>query len=200
MAQGGFETGKEIYILNKFLNEGYIYDTVILVYCLNDINDLIPESADIHKEIRRTVNQEGFFVRHSYFVNTYYYRLQAILNPNISNYYGFVKKGYDSELWEQQKERLFTFFSICKNNKINLLVVTFPFLNVLGKDYEYAAVHDQLGEFRREFDVPHLDLLSSYAEYAPEDVTVSPFDAHPNELAHGIAAQAIMTFLEESQC
>jgi hypothetical protein len=196
LAQGGFETGQEVFVLNRFIREGYVRGSVVLVYCLNDINDLIPESRAIHEEIRQGVTEENVFVRNSYFINAYYYRLRAILDPNISNYYAFVKTAYEGDLWEKQKKRLLTVASTCREADIDLFVVTFPFLNALSEKYDYLDIHKKLGEFWQGADVPHLDLLNVYQNYAPDDLVVSRFDAHPNELAHQLAADAILQFLK----
>ena len=44
--------------------------------------------------------------------------------------------------------------------------------------------------------VPHLDLLDVFEGEPPEDLVVNPYDAHPNEHAHRLAAAAILRFLD----
>ena len=76
------------------------------------------------------------------------------------------------------------------------LVTTFPFLNSLGPQYRFQAAHDRLDQYWKAQGVPHLDLLSVYANSRPADVMVNRFDAHPNERAHAMAAAAIATELD----
>jgi hypothetical protein len=45
--------------------------------------------------------------------------------------------------------------------------------------------------------VPHLDLLPVYVDYADAELVVNRFDAHPNEFAHSLAAEAIGRFLKK---
>ena len=75
-------------------------------------------------------------------------------------------------------------------------MVTFPFLNALGPDYEYRFVHDKLERLWSELGVPHLDLLPVYERLPPSQVTVNRYDAHPNEYANRLAAEAIDKWLQ----
>lgn len=77
------------------------------------------------------------------------------------------------------------------------MVVTFPFLHALAPDYRYKSIHRQLDNFWQQLQVSHLDLLSEFETCEPADVVVSRVDAHPNELAHRRAAEAITGFLAE---
>jgi len=76
-----------------------------------------------------------------------------------------------------------------------LAVMTFPFMQALGPHYEYQFIHDKLDQFWRELEVPHLDLLSVYKDLPPQQLTVNPYDAHPNEYANQLAADALNKFL-----
>jgi hypothetical protein len=80
---------------------------------------------------------------------------------------------YRGALWEEQKKRLKAF-----------------------RD-EYQSVHDQLDQFWREQHVPHLDLLPVYKDLPPSRLTVNCYDAHPNELANKLAADALDKFLSD---
>ena len=77
------------------------------------------------------------------------------------------------------------------------MVVTFPFLHALGDDYAYRDVHGRLDALSGdELGMRHLDLLPVYEEYKPGKLVVGKVDAHPNEFAHELAAEAIAEFLE----
>jgi hypothetical protein len=75
--------------------------------------------------------------------------------------------------------------------------VTFPLFDALKEEYAYEAEHEQLNRFWTESGIPHLDLLGTYRGHRAGQLTVSPFDAHPNERAHAMAARAIGDFLED---
>ena len=195
----GLDTGDEIAVLERIIGLGFQLDQVVLVYCLNDISDIVPEWNDIVARIYDDRPKQNWLVRNSYFANTIYYRLKARLDPNIANYYDFLSSAYRGPLWEQQKNRLRTLRNLVKSHGGNLLVVTFPFLHApLDDTYPYRFVHRQLEEFWRELNVPHLDLLPVYQGLPPRELVVNQFDPHPNELAHGLAADPIQKFLDEN--
>jgi len=65
----------------------------------------------------------------------------------------------------------------------------------VGPNYEYQPVHDALDGLWPELEVPHLDLLPIYKDLSPRKITVNSYDAHPNEFAGQLAAEAIDKFL-----
>ena len=77
------------------------------------------------------------------------------------------------------------------------MVVTFPFLQSVGNNYEYAAAHEQLGRLWNHLGVPHLDLLPVFEGSPAGQITVNRYDPHPNEQAMAMAAGAIEPFLLE---
>jgi lysophospholipase L1-like esterase len=198
-AANGLDTGAEIEMLQKAIASNYQLDTVVLVYCLNDISDIVPEWDRILSRIYTpNVLEQSWPVRKSFFLNTLYYRSKSLFNPDTSNYYGFVKEAYEGNLWTRQQARLKLIRDTYRTNDAKLLVVTFPFLHELGDHYEYAGVHKQLDAFWAGLGVPHLDLLSTYSGMKNSSLVVNKHDAHPNEKAHRLAADAITGFLEKN--
>lgn len=195
VAEDGLDTGEELETLKAAVANGYQLDVVVLVYCLNDIADIVPEWQSILARIYGRQQREGFLLRHSWFLNAMYYRWLGRRDPDIADYYGFVRRAYGSPLWERQKERLAALQAFCESRGARLLAVTFPFLHALGPEYPYARVHDGLDRFWLGRGVAHLDLRGVYEGYAPDDLTVSGADAHPNPRAHAMAAGAIEAFV-----
>ena len=195
-AQLGMDTGAQIDALMKLVSAGYQFGVVVLVYCLNDISDIVPEWQQIMHRIDETP-APGFLVSNRYLVNWLCYRWFAAHDPDVSNYYAFVRENYDGPIWEQQAQRLTILHSEVEKRGGRFLVVTFPFLHVLGPHYDYKPVHEKLDAFWREQNVPHLGLLNVFESSEPGDIVVNKFDAHPNERAHTLAATAIAGFLEE---
>jgi hypothetical protein len=197
LAVEGLDTGPEIEALKRLTNHNYQMDLVVLVYCLNDIVDLMPEWNKQMFEIFKDWDSRNWLVKHSYFANTYYYRLKARLDPNIPNYFNVVRDGYTGKLWEIQKLRLAAMRQLVESSGGRFAVVTFPFLHVMGPKYDYQFVHDQLDKFWIDSHVPHLDLLPIYRNYEPAKIVINKLDAHPNEFAHSLAADAIDPFIVE---
>jgi hypothetical protein len=183
--------------MKEAVGNGYEFDQVVLVYCLNDISDLLPDrQAAIHR-LRTETAQAGWLRRNSYFANMLCLRYKSRTDPFMKDYFGSVLEAYRGDTWLEQRRRLDALREVIETNHGRLLVVTFPFLHAVGPDYPYAAVHEILDGHWRETKVPHLDLLPLYSALSSREITVNPFDAHPNERAHALAAEAIGKFLRE---
>jgi len=196
IAKFGRDTGAEIEMLETIKHEGYQFDQVVLVYCLNDIADLFPDWNDTINDVFADVERGGWLRHHSFFLDTLYHRYKAAHDPILSKYYFFVKDGYQGPMWDVQKERLRKIKQFVESNGGRLLVVTFPFMQLMGEpEYEYRFVHEKLDAFWQQQAVPHLDLMNVYDGLPAAKITVSPHDAHPNEYANQLAADAIDKFL-----
>lgn len=196
LAELGMETGDQIRYLQEWLQRGYALDQVVLIYCLNDVSDLVPAWTETRERILGIANRDGWWLQNSYLINTLAHRYHAMRDPDLRNYFQFVKDTATGPVWEAQMRRLAKLRQLVESRGGRLLVVTFPFLHQLGPGYEFQAVHDSLQRFWREQQVPYLDLLNVYAGQPKYRVTVNSFDSHPNEFAHALAATAIGEFLE----
>lgn len=196
LASNGHDTGSEIAWVRKYNARNLEFGDVVLVYTLNDVADIHPKWRATFDRISARAQDQNFLIRHSYFLNLLYYRRVVARDPDVANYYGFIKDAYDGPLWEEQRRRLRELRDECDQRGGRLFVVTFPFMHQLGEAYEYRQVHERLGEFWDELGVPHLDLLPVFEKHSDEVLTVNAYDAHPNERANELAAEAIEKFLD----
>lgn len=196
MGVDGFDTGDELATVQAALKIGYQFDEVVLVYCLNDITDIVPEWQAAHVRIYRRGNL-GFLCTHSFCFNAWYFDLLARFDPDIARYGRLILDAYNGPLWSKQQERLTTFRNLIQGSGAHLRVVTFPLFQKLGPGYEYVSIHKKLEDFWRESGVPHLDLLGLYESHAQMKLIVNSHDTHPNERAHALAADAILAFLDQ---
>ncbi len=195
LARNGFDTGSEIGGLKEVMSVGYQVQNVVLVYCLNDVDDLQPESSAFLNRIASAVAQAGWLRRNSYFADFLYCRYRAARDPHIRDYYAFTREAYRGPLWERQKQRLKSLRDLVHSHGGQFSVVTFPFLHALGPVYPWRFVHEELDQLWKDLNVPHLDLLPIYAGLPAKKLTVNHFDPHPNEYANQLAAAAIDKFL-----
>ncbi len=196
LAELGMDTGDALKFLGKVLGKGYELDQVVLVYCLNDVSDLVPAWQATQTQFLARLDRTGWWKNGSYFLNWLYYRLLTMQEPQMKNYFQVVRETAHGPVWEAQKERLRALHDLVTSRGGHLSVVTFPFLHAVGPDYEFQAVHDALATFWSERQVPQLDLLPVYRNLPGRKITVNAFDAHPNEYAHALAADAIDKFLQ----
>lgn len=192
----GFDTGRELYLLKKGRELGYEFDEVVLVYCLNDIGDLSQEWNSQIEDVYADMDRGGWLRRNSFFVDLLYHRYKAAHDPRLSQYFTFVRECYSGPLWDIQKARLQSIKNFVESVGGHLSVVTFPFLQLEGKNYEYRPVHAQLDQLWRGLGVPHLDLDPLFAQEPPEKIVLHRYDAHPNEYANKLAADQIEQFLK----
>lgn len=197
IAANGFDTGEEIRVLGEAFQQGYEADAVVLVYCLNDISDIIPPWQESLDRVYEDFSKTNILIQNSFALNYFYYRLKRYSSPELRDYYSFVREAYDGEVWEEQKKRLGLFRDVLAYRGTKLFAVIFPFLQELGPDYSYHKVHEKLAAFWKEQQVPSLDLLPVYETYPSKQLVVNRFDAHPNEFAHELAAKRIDEFLKK---
>ncbi len=196
IAANGLETVDELQVISKLDGEGYQFDVLILVYVINDISYLVPETEAVYEKIYAFGDGLGYLGQNSYFLNTLHFRSFASRTPEISSYYDFVKNAYFSPIWERQAAALRHIVQSGRQKGRRVVVVTFPFLHDLS-GYAFTDVHQKLDAFWQSLQTPHLDLYPVFLQHAQENLVVNAFDAHPNERANQIAAEAIERFLKE---
>lgn len=198
LAQNGFETGEEIEAVRSLARVGYQFDVVALVYYPNDIRDLLPDwNADIARFVRDAQSGEPAWLRRSLLADVLYWRARAALEPALGRYHDVLFEGYASGAWEIQRKRLLELRDLCRAEDASFVVVVFPLLELLGPEYRFREVHSELDRFWNDAGVPHLDLLHAFDGRTPSELVIHSSDAHPNEEAHRLAAEAITRFIEE---
>ena len=104
LAKNGLFSTTEYDLLTS-LPESYEFDVLVLVYFLNDISGVMPELPEFFHRIYQEI-RPGPLARHSYLFNMLYYRIVALTDPGISDYYAFTRKAYYGPPWRQQSELL----------------------------------------------------------------------------------------------
>jgi hypothetical protein len=196
LCRAGLETEGEIELLKRVLDAGFQLDRVVLIYCLNDISDLVPSWGASMQQLAQRRRERGWLVRHSYLADALDLRLLLQRDPGLSDYFGNLRGAYAGATWTAQQARLRELTQMVQANGGTLLVVVFPFIHALGKDYAFADAHRALADFWSSQGIPMLDLLPVFDGQPPDALRVNARDAHPNERANELAAQAILPFLD----
>ena len=195
----------------------YELDTVVLVYVWNDILQVISErgrqpAAEASKTAadatRRSVfpkpRKRGawrYLVRHSYAINTYVHRrrrLAAARRVGPIAYPERIRQAYAGDLWTVQRQLLEMFNGTAERGGARLAVIIFPWLRNLDTgDYVLGVMHQRVAELFRSLNVPHLDLLDVMSRNAASHpLVINDLDSHPSAIAHRLAAEEIIPFLE----
>jgi hypothetical protein len=177
-------------LLETILERGYQIDFLVYTICLNDIEGYEPEIVEMQK--RLDLQSPRFFLfRESYFLNMLYFRILQARLPDVRNYYSMLPDSYRGQPWQGMRGKLDELRGVCESHHVDLRIVIFPFLHNLGKDYAFDVAHERIREYCGEVHLPCLDLKPVLLPHAGEGLTVNRFDAHPNERAHALAAEAI---------
>ncbi len=183
-------------MVRKFADLGYQIDVLVYTICLNDIEGYEP--ANDQMQTRFDLSSPKFFLfRDTYFLNMLYFRVQQAWLPEVRSYYSHLADSYRGAPWQGMSRKLDELAEYCSSKKIDLRIVVFPFLHNLGPEYPFDAGHQKIVEYCRDAKLRCLDLKPVLLPHAAEVLTVNRFDAHPNELAHALAARAIETDLLE---
>jgi hypothetical protein len=194
LADAGRETHWVKAVLEMLTDSNYQVDTFVYVVCLNDIETFDERWRTYYTDV--DLQWPTFFLWYeSYFLNFAYFRLKMFAVPDIHEYYSFVKEYYDGVPWLRMQRKLNEIHQLCREHDIELKIVVFPFLHTLGPDYDFHHAHTKFVNYCREANIPMLDLEPVLAPHVDEGLRVNRFDAHPNERAHELAADAIRGLL-----
>lgn len=190
LAQPGWHPVLNDALLKELVRDGVQMHTVVHTICLNDIEAFDDRTGSYYQKLGRH-SPSSFLFRDTYLFNLAYYRVLQLRQPEIRNYYNFVEESYNGPAWDSMQRLLREMHRFCRERNIDLRMVLFPFVHNLGSDNPYESAHRKLVEFCEAEHLPVLDLLPVLTPHAGEGLTVSAFDAHPNERAHALAAEAI---------
>ncbi len=190
----------------QLAEEGLAYDPdlVLLGYCLNDSED---ESA---AELRRARDWEELreerqsrrpptLLERSALYRFVGGRLRATTETRrrIANYRAQYRDDYAG--WIAGRRALEDMGRRCRERRIPFVVVVFPlFGNPLDDGYPFADVHATVDRAAAAAGAHVVDLLPAYRGLRWELLVVDGVnDEHPNEIAHRIAANVILSSLDD---
>ncbi len=195
----GWDTQDEFDTFKKALDEGYRTDMVILVYFFNDISYLNQSMSKLLEEEFRSMIPKNFFIKNSYFLDHFYFRMKIRSAFHVRNYSYDVLESYRGEMWERQKNKIIDFKQLCIGRGIDFALIVFPFMQDIGKEDKHIDLHRKFDSFLKDNGIPYLDLLYVYEKNRSEKLVLNSFDSHPSREAHKIAADAIIVFLKEME-
>ena len=183
----GFDTEQEVALYHSL--RGREPDTVVLVFFLNDAM----ESSETIRWQERTTGVEPSGLarvsrawqlwagsrRQSQGQARYLNSLRESLRPGPG--------------WDTCRSSLREFAGATQADGVRGIVAIFPLLWRLDATYPFEDVHEQIVALCHESDCEVIDLLDSFRGQVATDLWVHPTDPHPNEVAHRIAAEAIVS-------
>ena len=191
LADAGTDLRYVKHLVTLMLQKGHKIDTAVYVMCLNDIETYHERHEKYYQELSKH-SPRFFLFRETYFFNWMYFRLRQFTTSDVRGYYSFVKDYYGGGPWRLMQGGLDELHKTCQSHGTDLRIVVFPFLHNLGPDYPFKDAHRLVVEYCESREIPVLDLEPFLSPSASKGLTVNRFDAHPNELAHRLAAEAML--------
>lgn len=193
----GWNTEKEVsFCTEVFLP--YKPDLIVLSYVLNDTECLMH-----HKEL--TLN---FWNKISFQEPKSNWMKYLFLKSELFRYvYSRIENTRMKKEWLAGKLLFYQEDNLCyksfmravnklaklkMQNDFNILVIIFPYFNVSLQKYPLIELHNQIKNVFAKIGFDVIDLYDYYKKYSSEELRACSLDAHPNELAHSIAADVII--------
>jgi len=149
-----------------------------------------PEQIAASEAVLAKVSHESWLIRNSYLLNLLYERYQVWRHPYARNYAAYVRDMYAGAPWDRQKERLRAFRNAVESNGESSPWLPFPCSMRSDRTTLRSGAPNAQSILGRS-DVPHLDLLPVFEHLPAAQLVVNPYDAHPNEYANRLAADAV---------
>lgn len=186
----GFDTDQEIDLVRDLLRAGGRH-RVVLGYCLNDADDLLPPGRRFD---RGAAERVPWIPPTSSFVADFlWFRLKLRGDPRVRGYFDWVEAAYaDPSILARQELRFRKMKAVCDAAGARLDVIVFPFFATWGDGYRFDACHDAVLAAWRRAGVEAIDLREAYRGIDGAELVVSRIDSHPNSRAQEIAARVVL--------
>lgn len=175
----------------------YEPDAIVAVFFMRD-GAGISTMAEFFGPIRKLAyrHRESFFYRHSY---AYRIVQDARLREAVGNQYSqAIRDAYlnppKNGSWERAQLGLKRIAAYARKRDIPFGLAVFPILIELDDDHPFAAAEAEVAGFGTRNGWPVLDLLPSFKGHPAHELWVSPYNQHPNEKGHALAAGALEPF------
>ncbi len=200
LAEPGMNAVQQV---SRLDSEGFGYgpDVVVMAWVLNDSEDEDAAEArraqDWAEDERREADPA--FASRSALLRLVRTRVHATVENRrrITGYRSMYGDGYAG--WVKARQALVTMGGLCRARGVPFVVVIFPlFANPLDAGYPFAELHAKVAQAAGEAGAKVVDLLPSYRRVDWRLLVVDgAADEHPNEIAHRIAAQAIVRSIDD---
>lgn len=198
LALPGRNTRDHLEILRNMSH--FNFDSVILGYYMDDASSAQSVRHFQHcyhkvfdyrrNPVLKSVLDNSFFLQYLW-VRLY----NRFLNPDYAktcwdNNYASLYQ--DPEVWSRHLLELQQLINYTKDKNMDLAVLIFPFMNLIGPDYPAAQPARRLTAFFEQQNIHVVNLAPMLENYSPKQVMVSPRDFHANEFVHRLAAEELM--------
>lgn len=198
VSKPGWGTGDQIQPIRDMIDL-FGVDEIVLCYVPNDIEKLIPTAEGFNPT--RPPDYGFFNLDASPLMDYVYRRVYLPTVPTVQSYHDWLADGFANDIvWSAHVGQLRNIADTCREHGVNFRAALLPFLRSGGTRFQAEAVHQRVGAALRQVGADVVDLLPVFAGKDTEKLVVNSLDAHPNEAAQRLIADAIWTaFYEEKK-
>lgn len=194
IAANGWDSPDEIKWLEKSIKNDFDADLIVLCFNMNDLGFDSHSTKLVSQKVRELTPRSQLLHR-SFFLNFLYVRLSVLSMPEVRGYYDWLAEDYAGSGWIVEEELLKRFIELCNEKGYKFKVVIFPLIGDLSRGFKMKIAHEKLSTFLAGKGVDYIDLAERFKRFSERELVVNKFDAHPNEFAHSIIAEEILTTL-----
>jgi len=176
-------------------------DVVVLAYVLNDAEaPILAWNPRQERIVRRAIadEQAGALARpdgplqalHVAQLVWKFLRGRERTDNTVDAYRGLYAA--DAEWWPRNRASLARVVGLCRERDIPCYVLGWPVLVQLDASYPFRDIHDQIAAVVREAGGTWIDLEPVFRGEGASSLHVHPTDHHPNDVAHELAARALV--------
>jgi len=188
------------------LSDGFAWDpdVVVLGYCLNDSEDENAAEARrardwAERPAERRARREPSLLDRSALFDTVATRVRATIENRrrVANYLSQFEDDYPG--WIAGRQALAEMAAAARAKGVPFVVAIFPlFGNPLDDSYPFTSIHEKVARAAREAGADVVDLLPAYRGLRWDVLVVDGArDEHPNEIAHRIAQNVLLSSLDD---
>lgn len=191
LGKPGYDTEGEIQVYESVKH--FNFDIIVWEYFLNDIQLLGKSTGTpIIARESKTGKTVQFLSQKSFFFDFLYWRTSQRYNRTLGELRNADLERYkDADQLKLHLAQTAEFLKKLNAENKKVIVVIFPLLYFLGPNYPAEDVHEIMSTHFKENGAQVIDVFSFLKGRNGKDLWASPFDSHPNEFVHNIAAQKI---------
>lgn len=189
----GWNTKDEIKAIRRY---PFKPEILILSYLVNDIEGAAEKFGRTFEMPAREPGSPvlGPLVRHSYFVNFFYWRLVRSFKPVEASYFDFLEECFsDERIWAEHAKELENLVSLSRKHGVTMGVVLFPMLIDVESTAPFTA---KVADLLRAGDLEVIDLAPRFKGSDRSALMVNAMDGHPNRAVHLEVAGCLIEMIE----
>jgi len=193
----GTDTRWQYQFFTKYTSK-YSPNMVVIAFLINDCTSLCSNCGPVKlKNAFDAAIKDNSGIFKLYLAR--YIRLAYLkygMTKNTIKEYHIPYKNHAKE-YQDCKDAFLAFKKASDNKHFKLIVVIYPMLYHLDKQFPFSDIHEQMISFFESVGIKAYDLTAAFYGFKDVDLWISDDDSHPNKIANEIAGKKIAEIITE---